>query len=155
MLEAHREKAKREDARLLGLYQAERTAILQVEAALDPEKIALAETVIQVHGLFEKAGEDRESARTAAVHWIATGEGGYRGLKSEFFGTKDYDRWHGQRSDHEYGYGPKHGSVIFCIGLVTEARKRDLTEPEKEAAIYYLLNLTAIQKAQQEAKAAA
>ncbi len=62
-----------------------------------------------------------------------------------------YDRWYGQRSDHDYGMGPRHGSIIFRIGLVSDARHRELTSAERDAAVYYLMNLEAIQAAKVEA----
>lgn len=117
---------------------------------LDLDKIAEAETVLAVRGAFAKAGAERESARQDAIKWLAAQAGGdpcseRLNLRAEYFGTKSYDRWHGQREDHAYGYGPRHGSTIFEIGLRNDARKRDLTPAEVEAAIYYLLNLEAIQ----------
>jgi len=43
--------------------------------------------------------------------------------------------------------GPRHGSIIFEIGLTKEARQRDLSAEETDAAIYYLVNLERIQSA--------
>ena len=154
LLADHEKRAAAETSRLKELIQAENTGLLQIEKNLDLTQIALAESVMYVRGDFKSAGEDREACRTQAVHWFATGEsrGHYGDLRHEYFGTKDYDRWHGQSSDHEYGYGPRHGSIIFCIGLCADARQRNLTDAEKEACVYYLLNLTMIQKTQAEAK---
>jgi hypothetical protein len=154
LLADHEKSSAAETSRLRGLIEKENTAILQIGQGLDFEKISLAETVMYVSGDFQKAGEDREKCRTQAVHWFATNEsrGRYGNLKFEYFGTKSYDRWYGQGSDHEYGFGPRHGSIIFSIGLEREARQRDLTPEEREACIYYLLNLTTIQEAQKQAK---
>ena len=147
MLAEHQESTSKESARLVALIQQENTAIQQLELSLDLDQIALAESVMAV-GDYSKGGDDRDSARTAAIRWFATGTGGYLGLKREYFGTKDYAHWSGQRCDCEYGMGPRHGHIVFSIGLREEARKRDLTDAEKEACIYYLLNLSAIQKGQ-------
>lgn len=125
------------------------TTLNQTEAGLDTSRILLAEHVVFATD-YSKGGDERGSARQDAIKYIATGtplRGGYGDLRREYFGTKSYDRWHGQRSDHSYGMGPTHGSMIFRIGLTPEARTRDLTEEERDAAIYYLLNLEAIQKA--------
>lgn len=84
-----------------------------------------------------KAGLDND--------WIATGKcAAYRGLDASDFGTKDYDAWAGQRSDHEWG-GPRHGSIVFKIGL--KDRSRELTEEERADAIYFLLNIEAWENA--------
>lgn len=37
-------------------------------------------------------------------------------LKDQYMGIKRYAGFGDQRSDHPYGYGPKHGSIIFEIG---------------------------------------
>ncbi|CAH2606465.1 conserved protein of unknown function (plasmid) [Rhodovastum atsumiense] len=130
------------------------TEIRCLEAGIDLAKVALAETVLYVHGEFDRAGEDRDGARQDAINWFAACQPatGYGSLRHEYFGTKSYDRWRGQRSNHEYGYGPRHGSIIFEIGLLASARKRDLTADEREAAVYYLVHLSAIQAAAKAAK---
>lgn len=137
------------------LQLAEEGARIAV-SCFDAGKILLAEHVIDVHGLYVKAGEDRAAQREAAIADILAG--GVK-LKGEYFGTKDYAHWHGQSSNHPYGYGPKHGSVIFSIGLTEPVRRRDttppLTEEEIEAAVYYLRNLEGIQATQEAAKSAA
>lgn len=46
-----------------------------------------------------------------------------------------------QRSDCEYGFIPSHGGVVDSIGLTSEYLKKDLTDYEIEACIYYLKNL--------------
>lgn len=150
-----------ESARLKGEIVARQTILNTAEAGLDNDKIALAQTVLKVRGLYAKGGEDRASVIQDAVSWLATQKvekigswGPYtiNGLDSADFGTKSYDRWHGQRSDHEWG-GPRHGTIIFQVGLID--RQRKLTEEEREAAIYYLLNLERAQAAAQSAREAA
>lgn len=37
-------------------------------------------------------------------------------LKAEYFGIKNYAHFGDQRSDHRYGMGPTHGSIVFEIG---------------------------------------
>ena len=53
----------------------------------------------------------------------AVTNGGTR-LWTEFIGLKAYDRWPCQRSDHTYGFGPKHGTTIASIGLSGEVLLR-------------------------------
>ena len=135
-----------ESVRLKQLVADERTVVSRAEAGLDAGKIALAETVIFV-GDYSKGGEERASARADAIQQFSTGKpvGTYKDLRREFFGTKNYDRWSGQRCDCEYGMGPRHGSICFQIGMKKDARTRDLTAEEREAAVYYLVNLEAVQ----------
>ena len=124
------------------------------EMGIDTHKVLLAEHIVYVTE-YSKGGEERDSARTDAIHWFATHgpeRVPYHDLRSQYFGTKSYDRWHGQRSDHSYGMGPRHGSIIFRIELLPEPRKRTLTADEIEAAIYYLTNLERIQAAARSAK---
>lgn len=144
---ASAEKAHQDEmARLRAWLSNEQTFIAQNEAGLDTDKIALAETILHVTD-YRKGGQDRDSARQDAILWFGTGKAGYRGLRHEFFGTKNYSGWSGQRCDCGYGMGPRHGSICFRIGLKEEARARDLSDAEREAAIYYLINLERIQAA--------
>lgn len=60
-------------------------------------------------------------------------------LLREYFGCKDYDRWSGQREDHEYGMGPRHGYIVASIGLTREARQNpDKLKAHLEDALYFL-----------------
>lgn len=148
VLAEHDKKAAAESARLKGMIAAEQTSLARAEAGLDLDKIALAETVIYATD-YARGGTDRNSARQDAIKQISTGEpiSPYSDLRRHYFGTKNYDGWRGQREDHQYGYGPRHGSTCFEIGLLAEARKRDLTDAEREAAVYYLVNLERVQAA--------
>lgn len=40
---------------------------------------------------------------------------GSEALKQEYLGIKNYAGFGDQREDHEYGYGPSHGSIVFRI----------------------------------------
>lgn len=127
-------------------------------AMLDQKKIDFAYSVLEIRGRYERAGEDRESVIRDAVAQIATGivKDSYSDLRSRYFGTKSYAHWHGQRSDHPYGYGPKHGSTIFSVGLHSDYREggvEGLTDEQREAAIYLLTRLEAVQAAEDKAVA--
>lgn len=119
---------------------------------LDRYAINLAESVLYVTNI-NKGGADWRGCIEDAIHEIATGKSRcFDSLWKSFYGTKNYDRWQGQRSDHTYGYGPKHGSICFGVGLKQEVRDRDpqsLTPEEKEACLYYLTRIGRIQKAMQ------
>ncbi len=142
---------KRHEEELIGFGSELRQTQEGIEvrlAGLDPEIILHAEHVIYVRGSYAKAGEDRAPQREAAIQDLLKGA---PQMHREYFGTKSYDRWHGQACDCSYGMGPRHGSIIFEIGLTREARTRDLTEEEINAAVYYLRSLEKIQTAKQAA----
>lgn len=127
--------------------------IEQAKSGLDDAKILHAEHVIYAGGKFGPIGDDAATVQEA----IADIAAGCPKLRHEYFGTKNYDRWTHQRSNHTYGYGPSHGSIVFEIGLPGPVRDRlrnggELTPEEKDAAIYYLLNLGPILKAKASAK---
>ena len=158
-LAKHEENAKKRAAELRASIR-ERARVLEMSAAgIDFAKVELAKTVIDVGGSYARAGDDRASVLHDAIKQISTVEPirpRYGDLWRVYFGTKSYDRWHGQRCDCEYGMGPGHGSIIFRVGLRDAVRKREpavLTAEEIEAAIYYLVNLERVQAA--EARAAA
>ena len=153
-LAAHLEASKAEEARLRGEIR-HRAEILDMSASgIDLEKVALAKTIVYVRGTYARGGDERASVIADAVKQLATGapiRAVYGDLWRVAFGTKSYDRWHGQRTDCEYGLGPRHGSIIFQVGLVEGVRNNrthsDLTPEEIEAAIYYLTNLERVQAA--------
>jgi hypothetical protein len=149
--------AKREEERLREEIRLRNEVLKLSEAGVDFEKVALAETVLYATS-YKHGGNDRASCVADAIKQLSTGtpvRQFYGDLWRVYFGTKNYDRWSGQREDHEYGCGPRHGSTCFQIGLTSETRARDpktLTPEETEAAIYYLLNLERVQLAQEAAK---
>jgi hypothetical protein len=97
----------------------------------------------------------RKECVTDAINDLASG---CERLKSRYFGTKDYDRWSDQREDHEYGYGPGHGYMVFKVGLTATAREMvsngTMSDHDIECAIYCLMNIDEINKLIEEAKAA-
>ena len=157
-LAAHLETSAATTSRLKGDIARLETSLAYASDGLNEDKIALARAVINIRGRFVDGGEKRESVRRDAINQLAAGEPGARDLWQVYFGTKSYDRWHGQRTDCEYGMGPTHGSIIFAVEVTPEARKRgqaDLTPEEVEAAIYYLVNLERVQAAEKVGAAAA
>lgn len=111
---------------------------------LNLDALKIAESVIEVRGAYDKAGDDRAFALQKAVDDLANGAAA---LKKTYFGTKSYAQWHGQFVECSYGMGPSHGSVIFSIGIRRSELGRDLSESEIEASLYYLRNLQRIQAA--------
>lgn len=161
-LKEHRAKAASEEERILAGITECAKVLTAEERGLDLNKISLAETIIFVSGSYDKAGADRQSVIDDAIKSLSTGEPLrpiYGDLWKCYFGTKNYDGWRGQRSDCEYGYGPRHGVTIFKVGVVSDVRKErkqtDLTPKEIEAAIYYLVNIQSIQATNNDAIAKA
>lgn len=151
-LDAHQKASAARTAEINAVIKANREVLSMSAAGIDREKVTLAESVVYVSGLYVDGGDERASVIADAVRQLATGraKGPYCDLWRQHFGTKRYDRWYGQRSDHDYGYGPSHGSIIFEVGLKSEVRKREpreLTADEIEAAVYYLTNIERIQAA--------
>lgn len=152
-IEEHDKAAVAERQRLMAALEAARHRVGNALAGLDNERIARALSILKLYGSYTNGGQDRASVIRDAVDWLATGQcKACRGLGQADFGTKSYDRWYGQRSDHEWG-GPAHGSIIFQVGL--KDRKRHLTEEEASDAIYLLLNLSAWEAGRENAKVAA
>lgn len=59
-----------------------------------------------------------------AMDWFAGTEKQYAtNLVKEFMGVKNYDGFYHQRTDCQYGYGPRHGSIVFSIGLSRNVRE--------------------------------
>lgn len=93
---------------------------------------------IMRHDLAREASED-VAAGCAKIH-------------HRYFGVKNYSHFGDQREDHQYGYGPKHGHIVFAIGLTNEARERldkgeKLSPQETEDALYLIASLPRIAEA--------
>jgi len=59
-------------------------------------------------------------------------------FEKSYLGVKNYAAFGDQREDHKYGYGPRHGSIIFSIGTKVSARS-DSSKIDKESAVRLLL----------------
>lgn len=126
-------------------------------AGLDLDQIRTAEEVLTIRGNWaycEAVNDqyhDEENQQVGrgvvrdAINDIANGCGK---LKKKAIGFKIYSGFGPQRCDCEYGYGPRHGSVVFAVHLVEKYRKDEvLTEEQASACIYYLMNLKKIGQA--------
>lgn len=133
----HKEETERISAELAKWQEA--GALLL--ANIGPERVAHGREVIRVRGTWTGSVAQKRLVSHACEE-VAAGGGKLKGV---FFGLKDYDRFHEQREDHNYGMGPRHGHIVFAIGLLK--RDVELTPVEVEDALYYLGNLDAVQKA--------
>jgi hypothetical protein len=62
-------------------------------------------------------------------------------LQARYFGIKNYASFGDQREDHEYGYGPKHGTIVFRIerqSVMRGASASGSRKPLDGDAVYYL-----------------
>lgn len=102
-----------------------------------------------------KQSTERRGCVEDAINDIASG---FNRLSERYFGTKNYAQWSDQREDHRYGYGPKHGSICFKIGLTGTALNKlasgGLSDYDAECAIYCLMNIDAINAANAKAREA-
>lgn len=109
---------------------------------VDLSKIQLAEHVLWIK-MYEPLQGDDVKEIIEAISDLADGA---KIMRGSFFGTKNYDRFYHQGiGPTRYGYGPKHGSTVFSIGLQPVHRierenesPRELTPDEVDAAIYLL-----------------
>jgi hypothetical protein len=107
--------------------------------SLDLASIQTAKKYIYTEGL--KRRYDGEMPR-ALYDCIIDCSNGFKKIRNEYFGCKDYDRFSGQRCDCNYGYGPSHGHIVAEIGLRSTWRdKADSIEETDACAIVYYLNL--------------
>lgn len=118
------------------------------ESGFDADQLVIAQRVVNVKwigptGLRRDTNEVHACFNSARQ---AVREGGAV-LLTSYLGVKAYDQFASQAVTCQYGYGPRHGSVWFSIGLQPEywARaEKPLTEDEILAAVSYL---TAVEQA--------
>lgn len=136
----------------LRLRELSQRAIALTEG-VDLSRVDRARKVLYIEGdcLLAKhvhEGDSRANAVANAKRLLADNPAR---LRSEYIGVKNYSGFGDQREDHKYGYGPRHGHIVFSIGLTQEARQRDLTPEEIEDALYLLHVLPALARAQKQA----
>lgn len=150
-LRGENDRHERETKRIsAALAELKRQEALLLEG-LDVGKIALARSILYVEGRVSdvRAGRGSEGPVRAAVVRDTRADlaaGGER-LRRGYLGVKNYDAFGDQRCDCEYGMGPRHGSIVFAVGLTRSARERDLTPDEIEAGLYLLATLERQEKA--------
>lgn len=152
-IRAKREQHEADMKRLDG----ERRSVLEklnfVKSGLDPDKIKHGLSIIKFGDV--KGIRERAECVSDAISDLAAG---CQKLKQQYFGTKNYAHWRDQRENHWYGYGPKHGSIVFEVGLnrtaLEKANSVGLDENDIESAIYCLLNIDEINKQKSNANAA-
>lgn len=176
-LEKDADKIRREIAKEKGRheetiqgYQSRLKAVLEsleaVSSGLDLAQIDLAETVLAVRGAVDSVRLNdtrsnrscRSNAVREAVNWFTHLDDPdsvealrVKNMHKYYLGVKNYDGFGDQGSDCEYGYGPRHGSIVFSIGLRRDRIGSEISYDERNACIYYLRNLSKVQAAKNAA----
>lgn len=92
-------------------------------------------SVVRVEG--DPTGKVREKALEDAIAALQAGGGD---LLTGYIGVKNYAGFGDQRSDHQTGMVPRHGTIVFRVELVSGIRSRGtLTAEETEQAVHLLL----------------
>lgn len=152
-------KEHEEQLKSLDRYKTETAKKIDlIMKGINLEAIEEAESVLYVRGDYTKAGAEVSTVFARAIAWFSSPDpfvdplfSPYNLLTNSYFGTKDYDRWHGQFVVCRYGLGPTHGHVIFEIGLKPKWRNPEvyasrMTEELKGYCIYYLRNYSEVAK---------
>lgn len=86
---------------------------------IPPDQFLIARELIGVEWAKNQYGQRRncDEVQIALLDAIEELRHGGGKLHRQYIGIKEYDRWAAQRTDCEYGYGPRHGSIWFRIGL--------------------------------------
>jgi hypothetical protein len=106
--------------------------------------VQIAESVIYIKGNPYGKADSSFNAPTIAELAITDIANDCPHLKTKFFGNKSYGSFY-QRTNCEYGYGPRHGCIVDEIGLINP--DNPLSEEEKDACIYYIQNYQKISEA--------
>lgn len=110
-----------------------------------PNQLALARGLVYIRGDLPKGVEARARREQVAraARDLAEPHGGE--LRIRYHGTKNYAQWTDQDESHHYGYGPKHGTIVFEVGIRhafreyrQDAPRTPLPEAERQAAIVVL-----------------
>lgn len=130
--EAKREQIAHFDKKMkelqVSINHLERQKKLHLEG-FDLKKIEEAERILQI----KDAEYDSSCVRDAIADILR----GTPHMKTHYFGSKNYQCFLLQRSDHPYVYGPTHGTIVFSIGLNWSYRN-GLSQEQEEDCLYYL-----------------
>lgn len=111
------------------------------DVKIDLDKIQIAENILRIGG-----NPTGKNLHLRAIEKIANNP---EYLQRNYIGNKSYEAFY-QECNCEYGYGPRHGSIVDRIEISTNARKNGMTDDEKDACIYYLTNIEKIKKLSDE-----
>jgi hypothetical protein len=83
-----------------------------VKTEIDVDRCLRAMEDLEINGCAK--GEKREAMIADAIARIQ--QNPKDAMKVEYLGIKNYASFGDQREDHQYGFGPRHGSIVFRIG---------------------------------------
>lgn len=115
--------------------------------------IAIAEEIVHVNGVMQvTSAEGRQMRKEVvldAIKDIQFGERELCAVEGKFYAItlragREY------REDHQYGFRPLKGEMVFTVGIKLPARRSSLHEYEIRAVVHYLANLERIQKIQRK-----
>lgn len=107
-------------------------------ADIDVVKINNAKLFISTSGVRKNFYGDARGVLQQAIDDVLDD---FKILRSNYFYTKNYDRWSGQGGYCPYGMCPSHGSVVFEIRMNRILDKHAIVPTEAINAILYFLNL--------------
>lgn len=129
------------ELRILQAQKKELETKLQYEIdGINVKRIDNAKRFIHIDGLEEFGCGETISCVNELISDIVNDN--YKILK-EYYGCKNYEGFVCQRSDHPYGYGPRHGYIVFCINATQDFRRGEITpnEKDKNDMLYMLENV--------------
>jgi len=98
---------------------------------IDTMKVGIALDLVDIKGEIKETPE-----RIKCVHRfrdrVAAND---KRIYNQYFGVKIYSGFGEQGEDHAFGFGPKHGNIVFSIGLKYRANN-ELTEEQRDAIVY-------------------
>lgn len=109
-----------------------------VLAGFNKDKIDIAQAIIYCKGIKTNYGKG-DTIKTVK-NCINDVLDGFKQLKKGYFGCKNYYDFICQGSNHPYGFGPSHGSIVFEIGLKQSFRMEPekITDIQVDAILYHL-----------------
>jgi len=100
---------------------------------IDMDRFRRGASQLEIVGRPGKSKERLDVIETAILEIQAKPE---VALSLKYLGVKNYAGFGDQREDHEYGYGPRHGSIVFSVG-----RKRPNLNGQLDGDAIYALEI--------------
>lgn len=125
-MQAHYEQKMKETQASIAVLERQKALKL---SDFDTSKIEVAEAILEIKGSQFDVTVVRDAIQDVLQ--------GTPHMATMYFGSKDYDCFSHQRSDHNYFMGPRHGTIVYSIGLKKPYRT-GLSKEQQESCVYYL-----------------
>lgn len=124
------------------LLHFEQMKILYLEN-IDISTYNNAKRFIEIKGLHRYGEGETSDVVRQLIHDISNNK---LNILKQYYGAKDYAGFVCQASNHNYGYGPSHGSIVFSIRATDAWRKGEIspTDDDIDNILYVLENLKKI-----------